>query len=306
MPVRVQGAGASLEIKNALQFLDGLGVCDVIILGRGGGSLEDLWAFNEELVARAIFAAKTPIISAVGHETDTTISDFVADLRAATPTHAASLVVPELKDLVAHLQSSLSRMQFLHEAKIKNAKIALMHEKRRLKDPRILLFRHWQRLDEMQKKLEITSLKSLRDQSSRLEGLIKALQLQAPFRQLRLKREAVMQVKNKLLAKNPCRDLARAKATVAEKKRELEENALQKLNKGREGFAKLFTKLDALSPLRVLSRGYGLIEDEERCVLSKIAQLSLGQIIRIRLEDGMVKAAVMHRENLGVNDGKDF
>ena len=106
-PVRVQGEGAAQEIATAIKLLDSLDACDVIIVGRGGGSLEDLWAFNEELVARAIFHAKTPIISAVGHETDITVSDFVADMRAATPTHAATMVVPDLGEITAKLSGFL-------------------------------------------------------------------------------------------------------------------------------------------------------------------------------------------------------
>ena len=129
---------------------------DVIIVGRGGGSLEDLWAFNEELVARAIFAARTPIISAVGHESDTTISDFVADLRAATPTHAAMLASLSLTETLADLIQSRIRLRSLLLAHINNKRFSLAKRKTTLKDPRVLLFRHWQKLDEQSKKLSET------------------------------------------------------------------------------------------------------------------------------------------------------
>lgn len=296
VPVRVQGAGASLEIKNAIDFLDGLGACDVIIVGRGGGSLEDLWAFNEEPVARAIFAAKTPIISAVGHETDTTISDFVADIRAATPTHAATMVVPALADVLAYCANMTSTLRFHQQARVRTAQVVLNEEKRKLKDPRIILFRHWQRLDELQKKIENIFGATLREKNSTLVKLQKALQLHAPFRQLRLKRDAVVLAKEKLLALSPARNLALARAQIVQTKMQLQDAAQKKLIDARQAHGQIITKLDALSPLRVLSRGYGVVENSDGVVLSKAAQFSVGQEITIRMEDGLVKASVKSLE----------
>ncbi len=271
VPVRVQGATAASEIANAIDFLDSLRSCDVIIVGRGGGSLEDLWAFNEEAVARAIFRATTPIVSAVGHETDTTISDFVADLRAATPTHAASLVVPPLADLLSWLSKMKSGVVLKHEAHLRAFKLRLMEEKRRLKDPRVLLFRHWQTLDEKNKQLDNKAAKLIREQQIKLRGLEQRLKYQAPLRQLRMRREAFLALKSRLDANNPL-------------------GAIQKL---RIKQAQLAAKLDAISPLRVLSRGYSMIEDDQdKTILSKASQFFVGQTIRIRLEDGMVKARV--------------
>ena len=109
-PTKVQGAGAGEQIAAAIEALDNSGLCDVIICGRGGGSIEDLWAFNEEVVARAIAACRTPIVSAVGHETDTMLSDYAADVRAATPTAAAEMVVPKRADLVARLAEQQRRL----------------------------------------------------------------------------------------------------------------------------------------------------------------------------------------------------
>lgn len=299
VPVRVQGAGAALEIKNAIEFLDGLGACDVIIVGRGGGSLEDLWAFNEEAVARAIFNAKTPIISAVGHETDTTISDFVADLRAATPTHAASMVVPRLADVEAELRKIIASLSLRHEANIRAFKLRLMHEKRRLKDPRVLLFRHWQVLDEAQKKLDITVSRRMREQMTRLRELERNLKNQAPLRKLRLKRETLVSMKQRLVAKNPASDMYRLAVKIDERKRHLADTMARRLNNCRQMQAQYATKLDALSPLRVLSRGYGVVEDDKSSsILSKAAQFSLGQTIRLRLEDGMIKARVIENDFL--------
>ena len=109
-PTQVQGEGAAANIASALELLDREGGCDVIIVARGGGSLEDLWAFNEEVVARAIYACRTPVVSGVGHETDETIADFVADVRAPTPSAAAELIAPDVRDLRYTVMSSLQRM----------------------------------------------------------------------------------------------------------------------------------------------------------------------------------------------------
>lgn len=292
VPVRVQGAGASLEIKNAIEFLDGLGACDVIIVGRGGGSLEDLWAFNEEDVARAIFNAKTPIVSAVGHETDTTISDFVADVRAATPTHAASLVVPVLADVEAHLKAMATSLALRHQARMRSASLLLAQEKRRLKDPRVLLFRHWQILDDITKKLDATWAKLLRDRMTKIDALHKALKLHAPFRQLRLKREALLDVKSRMLRASPARALEKSSSRLTEIKQSLHEAMRTLFERRRKEHLQLLTKLDALSPLRVLSRGYSVVESDDARVLNKRKQFIAGMSIRIRVEDGVVNANV--------------
>lgn len=293
VPVRVQGAGAILEIKNAIELLDGLGVCDVIIVGRGGGSLEDLWAFNEELVARAIFKAKTPIISAVGHETDTTISDFVADVRAATPTHAATLAVPKLTDIETELSNAKQGLRLRHQANLRRFLLDLAKEKRRLKDPRVVLFRHWQRLDDMQKRIEQTMSRRVRLHKSHLNGVNKSLQQLAPWRQLRLRRETVLAAKAALLCQHPSKSLQRAISQITDRKKALHEILLARLNGSWQEYWKNLSKLEALSPLSVLSRGYSVVEDANKTtILSKRGQFTVDQVIHIRLEDGMITAVV--------------
>jgi exodeoxyribonuclease VII large subunit len=290
--VRVQGAGAASEIANAVSFLDGMGECDVIIVGRGGGSLEDLWAFNEEVVARAIFRAKTPIISAVGHETDTTMSDFVADVRAATPTHAAVMVVPKREDILAHLATMTSSLKLRHDAVLRRARLQLLQEKRRLLDPRVVLFRHWQVLDETQKRLETRLTKLMRDNAAKLDELKRALYLQSPLRQMRFKREAFLVEKERLRALSPERTLALMHARTLEHKQALVHFMRAFAKQRRNEHGALVTKLDALSPLRVLSRGYSVVDDDEGRVLSKASHFAECQRIRIRVEDGVVKAQV--------------
>lgn len=148
-PVKVQGDGAGREIADGIADLNRWGGVDVIIVGRGGGSLEDLWAFNEEVVARAIFASRIPVVSAVGHEVDFTIADFVADRRAPTPTAAAEMVVPRKADLLDQIESLELQLQKCLDVKLSNARECLATWVKRLADPRRKLREDQQRLDEL-------------------------------------------------------------------------------------------------------------------------------------------------------------
>lgn len=144
---RVQGEGAHVEIAEAIERLDSLGCCDVIIVGRGGGSLEDLWSFNEESLVRALFSCRTPVVSAVGHETDFTLVDFVADERCATPTHAAQTVVPDCKQLQQQLQTHARHMLQCMQALLNVTRLRLQQVQQRLQDPRLIVAPFAQRLD---------------------------------------------------------------------------------------------------------------------------------------------------------------
>lgn len=152
-PARVQGEGAAAEIARAIQFLDAQGDVDVMIVGRGGGSIEDLWAFNEEVVARAIFAAKTPLISAVGHEIDFTIADFVADVRAATPSAAAELAVPVVADLKAAVRDSRLRLAQGLKTGLGRARERLHHLRQRLRFPTARVTDGFQWVDSLRERL---------------------------------------------------------------------------------------------------------------------------------------------------------
>ncbi len=157
-PVRVQGEGAAEEIAAAIGHLNSaMPDLDVMIVGRGGGSIEDLWAFNEEAVARAIFASRIPVVSAVGHETDTTISDFVADVRAKTPTDAAVLVVPKLSDLLTSLEDLDSKIRRALRSRAELARSVLegFRTSHALQEPAALVGRHGQRLDELHARLGV-------------------------------------------------------------------------------------------------------------------------------------------------------
>ncbi|MCA9507380.1 MAG: exodeoxyribonuclease VII large subunit [Myxococcales bacterium] len=267
---KVQGLGAKEEIASALKLLDESQECDVIIVGRGGGSLEDLWAFNEELVARAIFAAKTPVISAVGHETDTSISDLVADMRAATPTHAAQIVTPLLSDLQQNFTSALFQLHARQKAILTKYQLRLLNQQKRIKEPKTFLFRHWQLLDDLSQRL----------------------QKRAPHQLLRARQEQLHNLKNQLLSRNPRHKFEISHQKAAAMSEKLNEQIKKIVKNKRQSLQEKLVRLEALSPLNVLARGFTLIESNEGGVLTKASQTYHQQIINIRFQDGHRKARI--------------
>ncbi len=226
MPVRVQGVEAPAEIRGAIAYANRYKVADLIITGRGGGSIEDLWAFNDERVARAIYESEIPVISAVGHEPDVTIADFVADLRAATPSNGAELAVPDREEMLQYLDSLEIR-----------SRQALM------------------------KKLEVYR--------RRLGELASRPVLKSPTGYIELKRLETEMLKNRLLS--------------------VQEQRLSALRRYYVGYA---SSLDALSPLKVLARGYAVPSTEDGRVLRKAGEAEIGQRIDLTLSDGMLRCRV--------------
>ncbi len=248
LPVRVQGTEAPPEIAGAIRYANKYRVGDVLIVGRGGGSIEDLWAFNDERVARAIYDSDIPVISAVGHEPDVTISDFVADLRAATPSNAAELAVPDeaeerelLDNLAARAAHAMGK-----ELSSRRARLEDMAARRVLQNPTAYID---------QKRLE-------------LDGLSNAL-LAGFERQLAQKRA----VCDRLSAALPA-DFDRL---FAAKKTAYERSA---------------ATLDALSPLKVLGRGYAIAEDGHGAPVSSVGQVKPGDTLELKLSDGSAQCAV--------------
>ena len=226
LPVRVQGAEAPAEIAGAIRYANRWKIADVIITGRGGGSIEDLWAFNDERVARAIYASEIPVVSAVGHEPDVTISDFVADVRAATPSNGAELVAPDKEELRKRLAQTQARMAAAVERQLSLSR-------------------------------------------QRLEALAGKRVLQSPMNYLQDKRMTL------------------------EYSRERLSSASQRLMQAkREQFVRLTAKLDAMSPLKVLSRGYSVVRTEDGSVLRRAADARLGDRIQIDLMQGTLLAEV--------------
>ena len=226
LPVRVQGVEAPGEIAAAIRYANHYSLADLLIVGRGGGSIEDLWAFNDERVAYAIYESKIPIISAVGHEPDVTISDFVADLRAATPSNAAELAVPD--------QDALR-----------------------------------QSLDSMSAAMAASLNRQLISARRHLNVLSASPALQSPTSYLDQKRVGLDRLREHLISAET-----------------------RSIDRKKQGFIGLTAKLDAMSPLKVLTRGYAMTQTEDGGVIRSVQQVQPGDQIQISLSDGRVSAAV--------------
>ena len=248
LPVRVQGEEAAGEIAAALDYANRYQLADLIITGRGGGSMEDLWAFNEEVVARAIYRSKIPVISAVGHEPDVTIADYVADLRAATPSNAAELCTPDQQELRQKIAAAQTRMASLLSRQLKNCRTQLELRKnaRVLQSPENYLADRRQTLDVLTEKLGRTMANRLTKEAG----------------QLALCRQRLSTAENAVLA--------------GERKR-LETSA---------------ARLDAMSPLKVLSRGYSITENNRGAAIVSASSLHPGDHITIRFPRGSADARV--------------
>ena len=240
LPVRVQGAEAPAEIAGALRYANKWKVADLIITGRGGGSIEDLWAFNDERVARAIYASDLPVISAVGHEPDVTISDFVADARASTPSNAAEIAVPDQQELRRRLDALSARMEQGEQKRVKalRERYAALARSRVLRDPMAFIDDKRLLLDYTQRKLS-----------------------------------------------------ALAQAQTAQRA---------------QRFASLAASLDALSPLKVLGRGYAVARDENGNILRAAEEVSTGEKIEVLLGQGSLMCTVDEQRTGGTGHGKNI
>lgn len=270
-PAKVQGEGAAQEIAQGIRALDAYGV-DVMIVGRGGGSLEDLWAFNEEVVARAIFAAKTPIISAVGHEIDYALSDFVADLRAPTPSAAAEMVVREQNTLAEKVQQQHARLaraaeRMLEQARSRHERLRGSYVFTRAED---LLSQQRQLLDELRMGLERETREQITQQQQRLEKAQRLLTALSPQKRLQNQEEQLQKLRQRLYRGG---------------------SGLPEVYGNR--FRPLPARLNALSPLAVLGRGYALaFKMPEETLLYNATQASSGDTLRVWLRDGEIQAEV--------------
>ncbi|MEG1430091.1 MAG: exodeoxyribonuclease VII large subunit [Oscillospiraceae bacterium] len=237
LPVRVQGTEAAGEISHAIRYANDHRVADLIITGRGGGSMEDLWAFNEEVVARAIFSSEIPIISAVGHEPDVTIADFVADVRAATPSNAAELAVPDQNELAAALQENTKRLSAI-----------------------------------LRRRLETT--RSTLDRLSRSRALT-----------------------------DPLYPIAERRMLLDHQTRRLSSGLSRTLSGSKERCGSLAAKLDALSPLKVLGRGYAIPRLENGAVVRSVSDVAAGDTLNLTIADGAVTCQVAKTHERLENNG---
>jgi len=270
-PALVQGENAAKSIVKAIQKANELKRADVLIIGRGGGSIEELWAFNEEIVARAIFSSDIPVISAVGHETDFTIADFVADLRAPTPTGAAELAVPHIEELMERLLNKKSRL-------IRGMADKYRHEKKRLdyvdrsyilKNPHLLYQQKMEHIDRLTERLTRENQLLYQRAKSELQFLKQRLYRNRPSEQIIREKEA-------------CERLEKA----------LKKNVQIILRNKEKDFSQMVGTLQALSPLKIMDRGYSVTYTKENSLLKSISQTNTGDSILVRVSDGTLNCTV--------------
>jgi exodeoxyribonuclease VII large subunit len=274
-PVRVQGEGSAEEIVKALKFFNARKLVDVLIVARGGGSMEDLWVFNEEIVARAIFASEIPVISGVGHETDFTIADFVADVRASTPSAAAELVVQtraQFDKHIADLRETLAGL-FRYRLLELSRRVHELSARRGFRRPLDLLRQQRQRADEMTSRLAL-GLRSRLEQSRKR---FTAAHLRIASFDFRVK-------------------IAAFRLRLERCTAELGVRIERLLRAKRDRFEKLTLQLQERSPLRVLERGYAIATDGAGNLLRDVAQVALGDTISIQLHRGRLTTEVHKKE----------
>ncbi|MEJ2688428.1 MAG: exodeoxyribonuclease VII large subunit [Deltaproteobacteria bacterium] len=269
VPVRVQGAEAAAEIIAALDLINGSSLSDVIVLCRGGGSLEDLWPFNEESVARAIYRSAIPVVSGIGHETDFTIADFVADFRALTPTAAAEATVPSKKDLLAQLSRLTDALVRAQKSHLDSLAQRLKLARKNLSDPASLITRQILRLDHQTEKLLYLMRFSLQSKSRRLQSATLALAQQQPEQKIMMWQQKVVETE---------RRMERAMQIVLRTAAERHKQATQLLM--------------AISPTAVLQRGYAIVRRQDGTVLRDAAMIQPKENIDILLHKGRLKATV--------------
>ncbi|GFZ99039.1 exodeoxyribonuclease 7 large subunit [Paenibacillus marchantiophytorum] len=283
-PVLVQGAQAGPSIVKAIEAMNRLGEADVLIVGRGGGSLEELWAFNEEIVARAIAASAIPVISAVGHETDFTIADFVADLRAPTPTAAAELAVPNHLELKQQLAQQSQRLHY-----------GLLQQLRRKQE----------RLERAKRSAFLTNPRRqlLMQPAERLDRLAEQLGYRMRQRVAKLT-ERHMKLERSLSSFNPKEQAVFAKSRLDTAGRQMLTAMQTLLRSKKQEWQSGVRHLDALSPLKVMQRGYSLAyDDQEQQLIRSVTQVQVGDTVKIRLKDGRLNCQVSGmEENKDVNE----
>lgn len=270
-PTVVQGEKAAADIARQINRANERGDFDTLIIGRGGGSIEDLWPFNEEVVARAIVNSKIPVISSVGHETDTTIADLVADQRAATPTAAAELATPvKLTDLLLSLQDAQNRIANAMRNRIEFAKKELA------KQTQSYIFQQPARLYE--------------NYAQKVDQLTQQLQQLAQNNLLGL-RNQVDNLTNRLAANSPHHRVHQDQQLVQQLTKQLQTNANNYYHRRQDQVASLIHQLDSLSPLKIMSRGYTYVTKNDR-VVNHAAQLKAGQKIHLHFDDGQAEAEI--------------
>ncbi len=268
-PTMVQGEQAARQIVQAISDANQRGQCDALIVGRGGGSLEDLWCFNEEAVARAIFASEIPVVSAVGHEVDFTIADFVADLRAPTPSAAAELLSPDGEEMLNQFDGFEILLAEAVTRKIRHLEQRTDYLQKRLQHPGRKLQEQAQHLDHLDVRLRRAMAGKMQQQTSQMQS-----------------------TQDRLVRQSPQQAIALRKQTVATSVKQMMRAVRQQLELKQSKTAQAMHLLDTVSPLKTLGRGYSIIRDSSDRVVKTVTQVSTGDTLRGQLADGEVVFSV--------------
>lgn len=275
-PTQVQGGGAPAQLIKALTLADTQGHCDTLIIGRGGGALEDLWAFNDEALARAIHACTTPIISAVGHEVDFTITDFVADVRAPTPSAAAELAVPDGQALLKQLQQQRQQLLTTITQRLQHSRLRLQHALQRCRHPRERIQERAQRVDDLERRLR-----------QGIHYFSQALVQRVSFSQQQLK------------TASPLHRVQRQQQYLTQLQQGLQQHITQTCQHKAQAFALTIHALEQLSPLRTLARGYAVATSmTSPQPLHNAAAVQQGEKIKLRLAKGALICRVEDHADL--------
>ncbi len=267
-PTQVQGSEAADQIVRALKLANQHQACDVIIVARGGGSLEDLWPFNEEKVARAIHASIIPIVSAIGHEIDFTIADFVADQRAATPSAAAELISPDCFEWLQTIDQLRARMKHFAQAHLRHLQLELAHLKKRLQHPGQRLEHYAQRLDDLEQRLRLT-------QNHWLKHLLAELN----------------HLSIKLMQYTPIHRIQKNSADIVFLQQRLKAGMQYQLSQAKQNITHLMRSLNNVNPLNTLNRGYAIIRKNDK-ILCNANDLAAGDEVTAQLAQARLQCRV--------------
>ncbi|WNS74177.1 exodeoxyribonuclease VII large subunit [Bacillus sp. DTU_2020_1000418_1_SI_GHA_SEK_038] len=274
-PALVQGLQAAPSIVKQIQLANELNEADVLIIGRGGGSIEELWAFNEEEVAKAIFHSQIPIISAVGHETDFTIADFVADLRAPTPTGAAEMAVPHIEDLTERILNRESRLlrALKEQMTLKSERLSRIQKSYAFRYPQKLYEQKLEQVDRLTEQLERGSRKLFHQKIDEWQKIQKRMQ------------------------RKPLNDLLLASKEQQEKmQKQLNKIILNILAAKEKDFSHKIATLEALNPLKIMDRGYSLVYTKEENLVKSVKQIKENDQVKIKVPDGIINCLVTEIE----------
>jgi exodeoxyribonuclease VII large subunit len=317
-PVAVQGVDSAKQIATALKLADQRQECELLIVSRGGGSLEDLWSFNDEHVALAIFACKIPVISAVGHEVDFTIADFVADIRAPTPSAAAELAVPDAIQWLAKIQSHSRRLSLFMSHRLQNERRHVKHLQQRLPKPQLAINQHIQKLDRLQQQLNRSFLHITNGQRQRLDywsvrlkhpqekieiqhykigSLAGRLQLAIQQKQERI-HSHFTELNQRLQLNIPLAKINQQQVNVRQLQKQLKVAMQILISQHKSSLGQKIGTLAAVSPLRTLERGYSITTTVgSGRVLHRVDEAELNQHINIRLQQGQLVCEIKGIKN---------